>query len=266
MRKVAPSLGPIATASLRIFIAGFALLIFYQFKKIKIEWRKQYRFFLFIGILNSAIPFALYSFAALHLPASYSVVLNSTSPLFGVVYSAIWLNETFSISKMIGSLLGALGVALIVKLNVNNFGLMEILSIAACLFAANCYALAGVYIKKKSHLFDTTPLAGTSQFLAGLIFLPLLYFFPISAIPSSDVIISLLALSLLCSAVAYLLYFKLMKEVGPTRALTVTFLMPLFGVMWGILFLDENLSVSMLSGAVLILAGTFLVLDIKKAR
>lgn len=261
MRIVAPVLGPILTADLRVLIAGTVLLAYYRLIRFDVGWARSWKQYLVIGTVNSAIPFSLFSFAARHIPASYSVILNSTAPLFGAVFSALWLRERLTGRKIAGLILGSAGVGLVARVGGGGrldewFGW----SIGACLLASVCYALAGVYIKKFATAARPMAVAGASQLMAGLVLLPVVPLAPPSSPPTPFILANVVALALLCSAVAYLLYFRLIADLGPTRALTVTFLMPLFGMVWGVIFLQEVITPAMAAGCGLVVLGTALVL------
>ena len=260
MRVLAPVLGPIATADFRVLLGGATLLIYYLVVGYNAEWKSNWRHYLVIWVLNSAIPFSLFSFAALHIPAGYSALLNSTAPLFGSVFSALWLGEALTARKLTGVVLGASGVALVARIGVaNNIDEHFTISLVACLVAAMCYSLTGIYIKKFASGAKSLGIAGASQLFAGLALLPILPFAPIRGEISSLVVANMLALAILCSAIAYVLYFRLISEVGPTKALTVTFLIPVFGMIWGAIFLNEPITMSMLGGAGLIVMGIWFV-------
>jgi drug/metabolite transporter (DMT)-like permease len=130
----------------------------------------------------------------------------------------------------------------------------------ACLLAPLCYGLAGIYIKKKAAGIAPMAIAGGSQLLGGFALLPFVLLSPpVFARIDIRVALAVLAFALLCSAVAYLLYYRLIADVGPTKALTVTFLIPVFAIVWQRLFLHQRVTMSILVGAVLILVGTALV-------
>jgi drug/metabolite transporter (DMT)-like permease len=135
-----------------------------------------------------------------------------------------------------------------------------VLSIGACLLAPACYGLAGAYIKKRASTVPPRAIAGGSQLLGGIALMPFLLVSPPPASALNvNVVFLVLAFAILCSAFAYLIYYKLIADVGPTKALTVTFLIPIFAMVWGALFLREAITVSMAAGAAIVLAGTFLV-------
>ena len=259
MRYLAPVLGPVLTADARLLVAGAALLAYFAATGFKLRWRERWRRYLLIGMLNSGLPFLLYSWASLSLASSVEVVINALSPSFGALFAAIWLQERIGARKVAGMALGLLGVALVGGLLGGGRAAATLPAVLACVVATACYGLAGVYIRKRARDIEPRAMAAGSQLLAGLAITPALALAPPRLpIPGSAVAVMLL-FALLCSAVAYLIYYRLIADVGPTKALTVTFLMPAFGFLWGAIFLGELISLSMLLGAALILAGTFLV-------
>jgi drug/metabolite transporter (DMT)-like permease len=264
MRILAPVLGPVVTADLRVLIAGIALVVYFRLVHFDPGWRVHWRRYLVIGGVNSAIPFVLYSFAALHIPASYSVILNSTSPFFGALFSAVWLGEGMTMRKISGLILGAVGVAGIVKIGSVNTGEMFYWAVGAGLLAPVCYGISAVYIKRLVNGPSPKGIAVGSQLMAGLLLVPVIPFSPVRGNVTFSVGLAVLGLALLCSAIAYLLYYRLIDDIGPTRALTVTFLMPVFGMVWSVIFLHETITLTMIGGTALILAGTGLVLSFRK--
>ena len=259
MRVLAPVLGPVLTATARVSIAGIALIAWFRVTGFDADLRGQWRHFVVIGILNSAIPFVLFSFAALHIPASYSVILNSATPLFAALLSAVFLAETLTFAKIGGLVAGAAGVALVSKAGPVVPDALFGASIAACLAAALLYAASSIYMKKYAAGAKPMAIAGWSQVAAGVVLLPLAPFAPVRGEITTVVVANVLGLALLCSAVAYLLYYRLIADIGPTRALTVAFLMPLFGMAWGALLLGETITWPMIAGCALIVGGTFAV-------
>lgn len=208
MRVAAPVLGAVPTAAYRVSIAGVALFLYLRAIGFDAQWRRHGKHYLAIGIVNSAIPFALYCFAAIHVPASLSSVLNSTSPLFGALFAALWLDERLGWRKAAGLLLGVLGVVLVAQ--PRNFPHTALFgwAVAACLLAAVCYGLTGIYMKRVAPGLPPMGVAAGSQIGAGLLLLPWLPFFPPQAPVTTTVVASTLALALLCSGVAFLLYFR----------------------------------------------------------
>ena len=259
LRVVAPVLGPAWTPEIRVLLGGLALLAWFRYTGFDAGLARHARFYLMVGTVHIAIPFALFSFAAMHAPASLMSIVNATAPIFGLAWSAAFGDERITLRKAAGMVLGVAGVALIAQPSGSTEGPMFGWAVAAVLAACSCYGVTGVLMKRFSSGVSPRAMAAGNQLAAALVLLPLLPLLPPVAAPSALVIANLLALALLASGVAFLLYFRLIADLGATRALTVTYLIPLFGVLWGWLFLGEALPVSALTGGVLILAGTVLV-------
>ncbi len=258
-RVVAPSLGAIWTAELRVLLGGLALLAWLRFARFDAGLRRHWRYYLAVGTVNSAIPFALYAYAAIHLPASLLSIVNATSPMFGMLFGALFATERVTPRKLAGLALGAAGVALIARPGGFSADASFYTAVAAALGACAGYGLTGVLVRRWGQGVPARGVAAGQQLAAAAVLAPLLLLAPLPAPPSALVVGNVLAVSLLASAVAFLIYFRLIADVGATRALTVTFLIPAFGVLWGWLFLGESLPAGMLGGGVLIVAGTVLV-------
>jgi drug/metabolite transporter (DMT)-like permease len=260
IRVLAPTLGPILTAATRVLIAGIVLVIYCRATGFSADLRRYGRQYVVIGVVNSTLPFVLYAFAALHIPASYSVILNSTTPLFTALLAVPLLGERLTWAKIAGLLAGAAGVALVSRAGPVVPDVWFAAAVAACLAATLCYAVSSIYMKK--HAVGAKPLAiaGWSQVFAGLVLLPVVPFAPAPGAITPLVVANVLGLALVCSSIAYVLYYRLIADVGPTRALTVAFLMPAFGMVWGALFLDETITWPMIAGCALIIGGTSAVL------
>lgn len=259
MRVLAPIFGPVMTASFRTLIASLFLISVFWMTKYKIYWKRDCRIFIIVGIVNSAIPFFMYAYAALFIPASLSVIINSFAPMFGAVFSALFLIERMTLQKIAGLLLGTLGVTVISTLSTAGSGKEAVLAIGACVIATICYGISGVYIKLKATHIEPKAMAAGSQLFAGLFLMPFAVFYPIAPAVTAYDILVLVVFAVVCSALAYLIYYGLMREVGPVKTLMVTYIMPVFGVLWGSLLLGEEITPAILLGGSIILIGTFLV-------
>jgi drug/metabolite transporter (DMT)-like permease len=264
MRILAPVLGPLWTAELRIAIASGVMLLFMFATRRAMQYPANWRHYLVIGIFNNALPFALFSYAALILPAGYSAIVNSTSPLWGALIGVVALGDKLTARKVAGLLLGIVGVAFLVRLGPAQLSSEVVLAVLACAVAAFCYGLAAAYSKKKAVGIAPLLMATGSQLAAALVLLPTLPLAPIRGELTPFILVIAGALALLCSAVAYLLYFQLLANVGPSKALTVTFLIPLFALLWGALFLHEAITLTMLIGCALVVLAMWLVVFQKK--
>ena len=261
MRIVAPVLGPIVTADARMLVAGAALALWFRLTGFDPQWRRWGLHYAGAGMINTGLPFILYAFAALYITAGEMAVLNATSPMWGAVMSAAFLGERMSARRVAGLVLGVVGVALIARPTGDG---ATLLAVAAGLAAAACYGFIGVYLRRWAPGAPAKGMAVGTQLGAGLIVLPLVTSFPPEHPPNMLVAASVLALGLVCGAVAYVLYFRLIADLGATGALTVTYLIPLFAMLWGALFLAEPVTLTMAGGAALVILGTLLVLEGKR--
>ncbi len=260
MRYAVPAMGPVPLAFARVTLATLALIAFAAAQRNLPDLRTRWRGLAVVGLVNSALPFVLFCYAEQTITASTGGILNATSPFFGAIAAAIWLGEPLTMRKVGGMTLGLAGVALLVGLQPEPLTWATVLAIAACLAAALCYGLAGVYTKKRMQGVSSFSLACGSQLSAAIILLPALPFAPVPGPVTAWVVFNVVALAVASTAIAYLLYFRLIADLGPSRALTVTFLIPLFGVLWGFVFLGEAITANMLAGGALIVAGTALAL------
>ena len=261
----APEFGPLSLMFARVLIAGLLMLGVATLTqrgaglRATLRLRQNWRTYLIVGLFNSALPFTLIAFSELRLTASLAAILNSTTPLFTALVAAVWGSERLTGRKVWGVLLGVVGVAVLVggaPLAING-GI--ILAVLASLLAALSSALGTVYAARHitglpAAYASTVQLLGAAVILAapGALALP-------PQRPSAAAIGALAALILLSTTFAYLLYFFLLKNVGPTRTASVTFLVPVFGSLWAVLFLREPFSVWMLLGMAIILTSVGLV-------
>ena len=255
-RYAVPALGPFPLTFARVSLAALALLGFAAMRRNLPDFRALWRGFAVVGLVNSALPFALFAFAAQFLPASMCAILNATSPFFAAITAAIWLGEPLTARTVAGMALGLAGVVTLVGWHADPISTTTILAYTACLVAALLYALAGVYTKRRMKGVPSFALAGGSQLAAAILLVPVLPFHAVPGPVTVWVVVCVVALAVASTALAYVIYFRLIVDVGPARALTVTFLIPLFGVLFGFLFLGETITANMLAAGVLIVAGT----------
>ena len=261
MRLGAAEFGPFPTAGLRVALATVFLwpILVHQG-----QWpalRKHWRPVLLGGLINSAIPFALYAWAVLHITTGLASILNATVPLFGAVVAWLWLGERIGRLRSLGLALGFFGVALLAWRAPGGAGGksdLALWAVAACLGATTCYALAASYARR--YLMDIPPLAtATGSQLGAALFLalPTVLTWP-EQMPGLRAWAAVGAIAVLCTGIAYILYFRLIVRVGPSRALAVTFLAPVFAVFYGVVFLSETVTLWMLGCALVIILGTLL--------
>jgi drug/metabolite transporter (DMT)-like permease len=265
MRLGAHEFGPLALAFVRVGLASVLLLPLLASRGQLAELRTHWRGLLVVGALNSAIPFALFSFAALSITAGLSSIVNATTPLWTAVVAFAWLGQGLTRLRALGLAIGFAGVTFLAwdkasfKPGADHAGLWAVL---ACAVATLCYGLAANATKR--WLTGVPPLAvatGSQTAAALLLLLPALWHWP-ATLPGAVAWGSALALAGLCTALAYLMYFRLMSRVGPTNAVSVTFLIPLFAILWGWLFLREPVTAQMVMGGAIVLVGIALALGL----
>ncbi|MDP8950729.1 MAG: DMT family transporter [Actinomycetota bacterium] len=263
IRVAVPTLGPFVLMDLRVGLAAAALVPYALAVSRLPALRARPKEFLIIGALNAAIPFTLIAAAEITLTSSLAAILNSTTPLFAAVVAAAWIGEALTLRKVVGLLLGVVGVATLVGLDPVSLNGAVLFSVGAVLVASCSYALGGVYAKRTFEGVPSLAMATGQQAGAAVLLLPFaVATFPREA-PSLSVALSVLGLALLCTAVAYLLYFYLIANAGPTKTLSVTFLIPVFGLLFGILLLDEPFGLGTLVGLGVILVGVALVTEVR---
>ncbi len=269
MRIAAPSLGPVWLIALRVLIGGLGLMPLVMRRQLGRQLWQHRRSLLIVGGLNSAIPFVLFAFAALSLSAGFTSILNATVPLFGTIVAAVWLKERLTLPRIIGLILGFIGVSTLVgqggqttlTTTTDFLG-----AVGAGLVASVLYALTAPYIKQTLAGVPSLVVATGSQLGAACLLLPALPFTIPTQPPSATVLLSVVALALFSTALAYILYFRLLNNIGVTRTLTVTYLIPLFAMVWGALFLQEAITITMALGCGLILGGTAIVNGVFTAK
>lgn len=224
--------------------------------------RQHWRPLAVIGLLNSALPFTLFALAALVLGIGLMAIFNATAPLWGALIAWLWLAERPGASRAAGLAVGFAGVVALsigkADLRTDASGLSPALGIAACVTATLLYGFAANYAKKAAAAVPPLAVATGSQVVATLALAPLAWWAWPATPPGARAWVAALLLALLCTAIAYILYFRLIARVGTARAMSVTFLIPAFAALWGYLFLGELPTAAMLAGCAVILLGTAL--------
>lgn len=262
IRIGAPSLGPFVLIEVRVLLAAVTLILLVIVRKQRIHILHKWWQYLVLGAINAAIPFTLISFAELHLDAGLAAILNAMTPMFTALIAWMWVKEPFSLKKLSGAVLGIIGVGVLVgwSSGAHEGGLW--IPVSFSLVATIFYGIAGVYSSR--HFKGEKPLdmAIGQQLAASLVLLPFGLTTMPAKFPSPIVILSVLGLAILCTAVAYLFYFSLIHSVGAVKTLTVTLLVPVFGVIWGRLFLGESITLRLVLGLFIILSSMALITNI----
>lgn len=258
MRVAAPEFGPLVLAELRVAIACLVLLPVMLLRADARDLINHWEKMLAVGSLNTAIPFILLPFATLYLTAGFASILNATAPLFTAIIAWMWLSATLGPSRIVGLAVGIAGVVVLVW-NKASFDLGGVsLAIIAAIVASIFYGIGANYTKKYMQGISPLAVATASQLAAALVLLP----GAIALWPDGPLSVrawaAIITMGIVSTALAYVIYFRLIANVGPTSAITVTYLVPAFAVFWGAMILDEELTATMVIGCAIVLAGTAL--------
>lgn len=262
MRLANQELGALPTVGVRVAIASVFLVCVLLIRGLGADMQRYWKRVLFVGVINSGLPFACFSFALLSISTGLSAILNATAPMFGAMVAWVWLGDRPDRSRLLGLVIGFLGITLLAwdkaSFRPDASGLASGWAVLACLLACLCYGLSASYTKR--HLAGVPSLvAATGSQLGATLALaaPTYWLWPAQA-PSSRAWLALMAVGILCTGLAYILYFRLLERLGPAKAMTVTFLVPVFALLYGSLFLQETLTLHMLLCGTVVVLGTAL--------
>ena len=259
MRVAVPALGPVVLADARVALAGAALLAYAVAIGVRPALRTRWRDYLLLGAINAALPFTLLSAAELEIDASLAAVLNAMAPLCGAIVAAVWLGQRITHAAQAGLVLGVVGVGLVVGLSPFTVDLAFVAAVLACLAAAFAYGVGANLVRVRFAGEPPLSMAIGQQLAATVVLLPLVPVVPVRSAPDAVDIACVAGLALASTGVAYLLYFRLLAELGATGGMTVIFVVPVFGVLWGALFLDETVHLATVAGGAVILVSVWLI-------
>ena len=266
MRIGSPEFGPFLYMAVRTLTASMFLLplVFITKKQGDLKGFKTKIFI--VGLFNTAIPFVLFGYAILTLSGGLTSVLNATTPMFGAIVAYFWFREKMTIVTSSGLLIGFIGVYLLMfdKITLGQQNIL--LPTLAALLASLCYGISASYTKKYLTGLSSIALAAGSQIASTLVLLPISLFFIPEQVPSNLAIVSVILLGVLCTGIAYIIFFHLIANLGPTKAISVTYLIPAFGLFWGSVFLNEVITTSMIIGCGFILTGVALSTGVIKTK
>ena len=263
IRVAAPEFGPMSLMLVRCLV-GAAILVplavaRHGMPALVAQVRPAWGRLFVAGVLNSAIPFVMFGFAGLYLSAGFASILNATTPIFGAVVGYLWFGDRLTAIRVAGLVIGLAGVALISwqRVGVAEGG-MGAIAVLACLVATFAYGYAGNFAKVRLARIDPLVLAAGSQVAAMVMLVPGGIASWPAQWPTTAAWSSALALGAVCTGIAYVIFFRLIGRVKASAALSVTFLIPVFGVLWGWLFLAEQVDHWMLVGGAVVVLGTAL--------
>ena len=247
-----PELGPIALVNIRLAVAGLIFIPFLLQQKYLKHFRSNLKSILVLSVINTALPFSLFAYASLESSSNMLSILNGTTAIMAVVISTIWLKIRLNFFQIMGVFIGLFGI--VVLANPDNV-YISMKATIFCLSAAFCYALSANYIQKFAYKTNTIVLIGWSLVIASVLLMPITFFNLPSQLPSNNVIFSILWLGVISTGVAFLGYVRLIEKVGAVKTATVAYFIPVFGVIWGYVFLGEPITLQILIGMILILIG-----------
>lgn len=247
--------GPAPLIFLRTMIAGLVLLLVLAFRREVWVLFKHWKNFIPLGLLDSSLPYMLSAYAALHIPSGTISVINAVTPLWGALVAWLWLGIRLTVTGALGLLIGLLGITFLVWERFELALSESTLALTAAVLGPICYALSACYAKKYLSSFSPFVNATGSSLTSGVLLLPLAwYWWPTESV-SSVAWLAALVLAVLCSAVAYVLYYRLIQHIGPARAMTVSYLVPVVGLFWGWTLMGEHFTLRTLFGVLLIFTG-----------
>lgn len=265
-RITVPATGAAFTAATRLALAALMLLSLLMVLRKPLRIAERWRPYLVLGVFNSALPFLCFASAARLLPSGYLAVINATVPLFTVLLVWLMTRSRPSPSKLAGVVVGLTGVAVLARFGPLAVDVHTLMGLGLALLAVIFYAGSAWYVRGLAGGDDPLVLAGCSVIAAALVMAPL-GLANLPALPlKGSVVMSLAALGLVCTGLAYLLYFRLLSDVGSEKAVTNTFLVPVFAQAWGALFLGEHLTAAGVGGCALVLLAVALVFELFTRR
>lgn len=256
MRYAVPDFGVVPLIWLRVALASVCLLPLLLLKRQFGALRQQAGALTVMSLFNSGLPFLLIAWATLSITAGLASIMNAMTPVFTALIGALWLGDRLDGRRSLGLLLGLAGVALLAADKADFRPGGSGWAIVAMLLATVCYGFAANHTRRYLQGVPALVNATGTQLVSALVLLPpALWSWP-ERMPGLGPWLAALVLGVACSALAYLLFFRLIARVGASRAVTVTFLVPVFGTLWGALFLGEPVTASMLAGGAVVLLGT----------
>lgn len=256
MRYAAPAFGALPLMWLRVAIATACLLPVLVLRGQVGALRARIGVVTVMGLFNSAIPFVLIAWATLSITAGLASILNAAVPIMTALIGAVWLRDRLGAGRVAGLVIGMAGVVLLAADKADFKPGGSGWALLAMVGATLCYGFAANFTKR--HLTGVPPMvnAAGSQIVSAVALTPFALWAWPAQTPAPLAWAAAAVLGVGCTAIAYVLFFRLIERVGASRAVTVTFLVPVFGTLWGALFLGESVTVSMLLGGAVVLLGT----------
>jgi len=268
MRMGAGQFGSMALAGMRAIGAAVCSIPLLMSRERLAELRAHWRSIALIGLANSALPFVLFSYAAQSLPAGLSAIFDAVAPLLVAASGWLWLSERLNAAQASGLVIGLTGVVWLIggSMGFGHGGAAVGWAMAACVGANVCYTFGAHYSHRKVQRVSPLSVAIGSQVAAAVMLLPFtLWLWPARS-PSLQAWVAMFGLAAVCTSLAYVLFYRLLARIGSTRSMAVLYLIPVFGVLWGAVFLGEKLTLAMAGGSLVILLGVALTTGMLRIR
>jgi len=262
MRIAVPHLGPELMIELRVLVGGVLLLAFLHATGLSLDWRAHWRGWLFVAAVGTAIPFLLIAHAVRTIDASTGAILNALVPLFTTLVAAAWVRDPVTPAKAVGIALSIAGTAVLVGWTPVPMTPGELAAVGMMVAATILYGISIVFARVKLRASSPMGTSAGTLLLAAALLAPITPFaIDIAAIPAAAWL-AVLALAVVSTTVAFIFFYRLIADIGPVKASTVTLLVPVFGMVWGVIFLGEPITPGRIAGCAIILAGCSLILGL----
>lgn len=255
--------GPILLVTLRLLIAGLVFVPLLLKKQNRLQFKPYLPSILIIAVVSNALPFTLFAFASLGATSNMLGILNGTTAFLTTFIAYFWLKEFISSKQIVGLFLGFIGVVILV--NPAN-GSSTILASMCALVGSLCYAFNGNYLQKYHQNSNKIVLIGWSMLFGGLLMLPLAVFNLPNQMPNFNSFLALLWLAVVSTGIGYLAYVRLIDRIGAVKTSTLTYLLPVFSIIWGAIFLNENITLIIFGGFMFVMMGMYFANSVKKPK
>jgi len=255
LRLTSPVFGPIFLIEMRVLSGLAVLLPLVLFLGKLAEFQKHWKMIATVSLMNMAIPFCFFAFSAVYIGAGLLSIINATVPIFSACVAYVVYKERLSRSSLLGLLIGFLGVVVLMFNPGESFGSSGWLAILSALLACLLYGTAiNLTVNNLQGVSGLTITAG-GLFVSSLVLLPFALWARPEVLPVGNIWWSVFALGIVCTGFGFVMFYRLIDRIGAGRAIMTTYLIPVFSILWGNIFLGESVTLIMVVGCILVLLG-----------
>ena len=255
IKIAAPEFGAVPLVQARLIIASLIFVPILFRNKYLLLLKPIWKHSLLLAITNNAIPFTLFSLASFGSDSNMLAILNATTAFNTMIIAYFWLKEDVTLKQLTGLIMGFIGVIILVNPDASSTSLI---SAIFCLMGAACYSFSTVFIQKNSAKTNKLVLIGWSIIFSAFLMIPMTIIYMPESLPSTEAFLSVLWLGGVSTGLAFLGYVRLIEKIGAVKTSTVAYFLPIFGIIWGYIFLDEIITPGIIFGCITILLGVFL--------